>query len=50
MSKTMVGLRLSPVYFDALENESKKAGISVTKMAEKVVVGSMKKVILGGKK
>ncbi len=50
MAKKMVGLRLSPIYFEALDDESKKAGISVTKMAEKVVVGSMKKIILGGKK
>ena len=49
MAKKMVGLRLSPIYFEALDDEAKRTDSSVSKLAEKVVVKAMKTIILKDK-
>ena len=47
--KTMIGLRLGKTYFDVLEDEAKKAGLSVGKLAERYIMVQVKPIILKGK-
>ena len=49
MAKEFVGCRVSPIYFEALKDEAKRTDSSVSKLAEKMLIGSIKPIILKGK-